>query len=166
MESLIINQKKLQAIIFTAFSSGRYPVYMDITKENMKWIHGGTGHVHTMNRDAYGIERHNDSYRHLKLIESMNQGDLVDFFTEEWRKFENDLAVLSEARKPTSEHLEGTEKPVKLVSGNEENAEYILCKSANPLMEYMAQNHNPHCTAIVTSTTVEIVEGIIMSKKK
>jgi len=32
-------------------------------------------------------------------------------------------------------------------------------KAVRPLMEYLAKNHNPHCTVIVTSTDAELVEG-------
>ena len=32
--------------------------------------------------------------------------------------------------------------------------------SAAPLMKYLSDNHNPHCTAIVTSRICEIVEGL------
>lgn len=32
-------------------------------------------------------------------------------------------------------------------------------KSAEPLMKYLAENHNPHASIIITSTTAELVIG-------
>lgn len=32
--------------------------------------------------------------------------------------------------------------------------------AAKPLMKYLAENHNPHTSIILTSTECEIVEGI------
>lgn len=32
--------------------------------------------------------------------------------------------------------------------------------AAKPLMKYLAENHHPHTTIILTSTECEIVEGI------
>lgn len=29
-----------------------------------------------------------------------------------------------------------------------------------PLIKYLSENHHPHCTAIVTNTSVELLEGI------
>lgn len=34
-------------------------------------------------------------------------------------------------------------------------------KAAEPLMKYLAENHNPHCTAIVTNSRAELVEGLM-----
>ncbi len=33
-------------------------------------------------------------------------------------------------------------------------------ESAKPLLKYLAENHHPHTTAIITSTSIELVEGI------
>tara|TARA_R110000796_G_C14257905_1_gene399510 strand:- start:123 stop:443 length:321 start_codon:yes stop_codon:yes gene_type:complete len=33
-------------------------------------------------------------------------------------------------------------------------------ENANPLLKYLAENHHPHTTAIITSTSIELVEGI------
>lgn len=36
-----------------------------------------------------------------------------------------------------------------------------LKKAAKPLIKYLCENHNPHATAIVTPTSVEVVEGVM-----
>lgn len=36
-----------------------------------------------------------------------------------------------------------------------------LLEASKPLMKYLAENHNPHTQAIVTSTGVEVVEGVL-----
>lgn len=36
-----------------------------------------------------------------------------------------------------------------------------LQKAAEPLIKYLAENHHPHTTAVVTNTGVEIVEGVM-----
>lgn len=36
-----------------------------------------------------------------------------------------------------------------------------LQNAAEPLIKYLCENHNPHVTAIVTSTSVELVEGLM-----
>ena len=33
-------------------------------------------------------------------------------------------------------------------------------KASIPLLKYLNKNHHPHVTAIVTSTSIELVEGI------
>ena len=33
-------------------------------------------------------------------------------------------------------------------------------ENARPLLKYLAENHHPHTTAIITSTSIELVEGI------
>lgn len=35
-----------------------------------------------------------------------------------------------------------------------------LKEAASPLIKYLSENHHPHVTAIVTSTSVELMEGI------
>lgn len=41
-------------------------------------------------------------------------------------------------------------------------------KAAKPLMAYLAKNHHPHVTVIVTSTGAELMEGLesVIAKKK
>lgn len=34
-----------------------------------------------------------------------------------------------------------------------------LREAARPLMEYLQQNHHPHCSAVVDTVRVEILEG-------
>jgi hypothetical protein len=36
-----------------------------------------------------------------------------------------------------------------------------LLEASKPLMKYLAENYNPHNTAIVTNTGVEVVEGVL-----
>lgn len=36
-----------------------------------------------------------------------------------------------------------------------------LLEAAKPLIEHLAQNYHPHHKAIVTGTTVEVLEGIV-----
>lgn len=36
-----------------------------------------------------------------------------------------------------------------------------LRKAAEPLIKYLAENHHPHVKAIVTSSSVELVEGVM-----
>jgi predicted ATP-binding protein involved in virulence len=36
-----------------------------------------------------------------------------------------------------------------------------LREAALPLIKYLSEKHHPHVTAIVTSTSVELVEGIM-----
>lgn len=38
--------------------------------------------------------------------------------------------------------------------------EQELASKASPLAEYLKENHNPHTKAIVTSESIEIVEGV------
>ena len=38
-------------------------------------------------------------------------------------------------------------------------------ENANPLLKYLAENHHPHTTAIITSTSIELVEGIKAENK-
>lgn len=35
-----------------------------------------------------------------------------------------------------------------------------LKEAAEPLIKYLCENHHPHITAIVTPTSVEVLEGI------
>lgn len=35
-----------------------------------------------------------------------------------------------------------------------------LKEAAKPLIKYLCENHHPHVTAIVTPTSVEVLEGI------
>ena len=37
--------------------------------------------------------------------------------------------------------------------------------NARPLLKYLAENHHPHTTAIITSTSIELVEGIKAENK-
>lgn len=39
-------------------------------------------------------------------------------------------------------------------------------EAVKPLFEYLSKNHHPHTTAIVTSTTAELVEGMRTSQNK
>lgn len=36
-----------------------------------------------------------------------------------------------------------------------------LQEAAMPLIKYLEKNHHPHVTSIVTSTSVELVEGLM-----
>lgn len=36
-----------------------------------------------------------------------------------------------------------------------------LQKAAEPLLKYLCENHHPHVTAIVTGTSIELMEGIM-----
>jgi hypothetical protein len=38
-------------------------------------------------------------------------------------------------------------------------------ENARPLLKYLAENHHPHTTAIITSTSIELVEGIKAENK-
>lgn len=38
-----------------------------------------------------------------------------------------------------------------------------LLEAAKPLIKYLAENHHPHIKAIVTSTEVEILEGLAIN---
>jgi hypothetical protein len=38
-------------------------------------------------------------------------------------------------------------------------------ESTKPLLKYLAENHHPHTTAIITSTSIELVEGIKAENK-
>lgn len=40
-----------------------------------------------------------------------------------------------------------------------------LYEVAKPLIRYLAEKHHPHVTAIVTSTSVELLEGILCKSK-
>ena len=40
-----------------------------------------------------------------------------------------------------------------------------LREAARPLIKYLAENHHPHTTAIVTSTSVEVLEGTMSIPK-
>lgn len=42
-----------------------------------------------------------------------------------------------------------------------ENKFTDLRTAADPLIKYLAENHHPHVTAIVTGTSIEVLEGII-----
>lgn len=47
---------------------------------------------------------------------------------------------------------------IKVIEEIEENAEFE--EIASLMMKYMGKNHHPHCTAIITSTNGELLEGI------
>ena len=34
-------------------------------------------------------------------------------------------------------------------------------EAAEPLLKYLNENHNPHVTAIVTSTSIELLAGVV-----
>lgn len=36
-----------------------------------------------------------------------------------------------------------------------------LTEAAKPLIKYLNENHNPHVKAIVTTDSVEVVEGVL-----
>ena len=38
-------------------------------------------------------------------------------------------------------------------------------ENARPLLKYLAENHHPHTTAIITSTSIELVESIKCESK-
>lgn len=40
-----------------------------------------------------------------------------------------------------------------------------LRKAAEPLIKYLCENHHPHVTAIVTGTSIELLEGIMSLSK-
>ncbi len=48
----------------------------------------------------------------------------------------------------------------RLMSENEIKVEELK-KAAEPLIKYLCENHHPHVTAIVTPTSVEVLEGIM-----
>jgi len=41
----------------------------------------------------------------------------------------------------------------------------VLKKAAEPLLKYLCENYHPHVTAIVTGTSVELLEGIMSIPK-
>jgi len=41
----------------------------------------------------------------------------------------------------------------------------IIKEAAKPLIKYLCENHNPHVTAIVTGTSIELVGGVISIPK-
>ncbi len=44
---------------------------------------------------------------------------------------------------------------------HEEDKFAKLREAADPLLKYLAENHHPHVTGIVTSTSIELVEGLM-----
>lgn len=44
--------------------------------------------------------------------------------------------------------------------GKHEQPKQTFQQAAEPLMKYLAENHHPHCTAIVSSAYAELMEGI------
>lgn len=38
-------------------------------------------------------------------------------------------------------------------------------EAADPLLKYLNENHHPHVTAIITCTSIELVEGICSQPK-
>lgn len=40
-----------------------------------------------------------------------------------------------------------------------------LKKAAEPLIKYLCENHHPHVTAIVTGTSIELLEGLMSIPK-
>ncbi len=40
-----------------------------------------------------------------------------------------------------------------------------LKEAATPLIKYLNDNHHPHVTCIVTSTSVELLEGVMVYPK-
>lgn len=142
MESSIINQKKLSATLFKAFSASRSYVYYDITKENFSWSHGGTGVRHWINRNPQGFE-------YTQPVESMNSDDLIRLFIEEYDKFEAEVKT-AEKNGPMDN------KASEIVK--EASSEHQLCAAANPLIKYMKEHFHEHVKAIVTSNSVEILD--------
>lgn len=41
-----------------------------------------------------------------------------------------------------------------------------LSESGKKLMEYLEKNHNPHAIAIVSSSSIEILEGVLVYNKE
>ena len=39
-----------------------------------------------------------------------------------------------------------------------------MFEAAKPLIKWMNENGHPHCTALVDTTTIELVEGIAMNR--
>lgn len=42
---------------------------------------------------------------------------------------------------------------------------FAFTKAAMPLIKYLAENRHPHCTAVVTSTGAELMEGLCTAGK-
>ena len=59
---------------------------------------------------------------------------------------------------PTSEFEKGLQQAVIVIEKCEKDAGFE--EIARELMKYLAQNHNPHVTAIITSTNAELLEGL------
>jgi hypothetical protein len=49
--------------------------------------------------------------------------------------------------------------------GGQVDAIVSLRKAAEPLIKYLNENYHPHVTAIVTPTSVELLEGIMCEPK-
>jgi hypothetical protein len=47
----------------------------------------------------------------------------------------------------------------KIKNSKEKLAE--LKQAAEPLMKYLAENYHPHTSTVVTSTSVELLEGVM-----
>ncbi len=90
----------------------------------------------------------------------MDAYNLIDYFSKEWEKLEADIHNIEIQKKGPV--ILGDEK-VELVNMNKEYEDDAqrLCRIANPLIEFMAEKFHPHVKAIVTSNSVEIVDGVL-----
>lgn len=77
---------------------------------------------------------------------------------------------LQELKKWTNEHYQHILKKDLLnfiheqETATEYNAKMLTIsfrKEVEHLMQYLAENHHPHTTILITSTTAELVEGIV-----
>lgn len=51
-----------------------------------------------------------------------------------------------------------------VILNNKKFEEHQLLLSSMPLIEYLKDNHNPHCIAIISTDNIEILEGLKMEK--
>lgn len=64
----------------------------------------------------------------------------------------------------TSNHDESKALHKADVSGSAAKLDELK-KAAEPLIKYLCENHHPHVTAIVTGTSVELLEGLMSIPK-
>lgn len=73
-------------------------------------------------------------------------------------KIVNELMDEKNANKRSVQYCDGITYAVSTILELTNDADFEAV--GRMMMKYLARNHNPHCTVIITNSTCELVEGI------
>jgi hypothetical protein len=148
MESLIINRKKQQVMIFQAFSANRKGITSSIEADTFWWSDDKSGVEYRINRDWDG------THDYMKKINSLDYDVLIEHFESQWKNFQNDVT-------DSNIKYANSQKKADIVDLTSGDPSAKLCVAANELIKLMKSDYHPHATALVTQNSVEIVEGVL-----